>query len=245
MHKLNSTDTDSEKSSDTSSASKTESKSSSSAASSKSQGSAASSKAASSKTSSSKAAVTQPTTTVITNNGGNNGNNGNTTATNSQNTVTNIVEPDPDPVQSTPQQTQPIVSYYEPEPTPQPTPEPQPEPTPEPEPEQPVIDSPYARPFDVETIRNDMIAYGQECGLILDESLNIDNAAWFSPINTRWYDNSTDDADIFVKNCHEDIDSLIEFFAYEGTSPDRVLFNVQIVEIPEYPGEYRIYVPYG
>lgn len=139
---------------------------------------------------------------------------------------------------------EPVVSYYEPEP--QPTPEPEPEPTPEPEPEPPAVDSPYARPFDVETIRNDMIAYGQERGLVLDESLNIDNAAWSSPDNTRWW---TDENDVYYgtkyQACLAEIDCLIDFFAYEGTSPDRVLFNVQIIEIPEYPGEYRIYVPYG
>lgn len=236
------TDTNNEKSSDTSSsASKTEKKNNSSSAlsskntSSKKSDSAVSSKASSSKASASKAASTTQPTTITTTDGGNTG------TVNNQNTVTTV--PDTEPIQSTPQQTQPVVSYYEPEPTPQPTPEPEPQPEPDPEPEPPVIDSPYARPFDIEIIRNDMIAYGQERGLILDESLNIDNAAWTSPLNTRWYND--DDAELCFRNCFEEIDSVTTYFDNKYGDHDGVRFNVQIIEIDEYPGEYRIYVPYG
>ena len=238
VSKLTDTDTDSEnQSNNSSSASKAEKKNSSSpAVSSKDTNSKNSSSAVSSKAASSKAVSSKAPTTVTTTGGGN----GNT-AENNQNTVATL--PDPEPVQSTPQQTPPVVSYYEPEPTPQPTPEPEPQPEPDPEPEPPVIDSPYARPFDVDYIRNYMIDYGLERGLILDESLNIDNAAWSSPTNTRWYD--IKDYVRLHELTIEMVDDLIELADYLGATPSDVRFNVQIVEIDEYPGEYRIYVPYG
>lgn len=194
--------------------------------SSKNTSSAVSSKA-SSKTPASKTTSTAQPTTITTINNGNAG------SVNNQNTVTSL--PDSEPVESTPQQTQPVVSYYEPEPAPQPEPEPEPEPTPEPEPEPPAIDSPYARPFDVETIRNDMIAYGQERGLILDESMDIDNSAWFSPENTRWWRN--EDYDALHNTCLEEIDLTVRDAENDGVSPSDVRFNVQLIEITEYPGE--------
>lgn len=168
-------------------------------------------------------------------------NNGNAGSVNTQNTVTAV--PDPEPVQSTPQQTQPVVSYYEPEPTPQLEPEPEPTPQPDPEPEPPAIDSPYARPFDVETIRNDMIVYGQECGLILDESMDIDNSAWTSPENTRWW--RDEDCEALHLSCLEEIDSILIRAKYDGVQTSDVRFNIQLIEITEYPGEYRIYLVYG
>lgn len=106
----------------------------------------------------------------------------------------------------------------------------------------PMVDSPYARPFDIAAIRNEMITYGEQKGLILDESISINNASSFS-IDTRYSQDK--DYESLHRSCLEEIDSLINMIKYDGLSPSDIHFNVQIVEIPEHPGEYKIYLVYG
>lgn len=118
-----------------------------------------------------------------------------------------------------------------------------------PEPEDPVYDSPYVRPFDIEAIRADMIAYGIERGMHYDESVNLDNAGWSSPMGTDGFSTPDYCMERMPGRCREEIDWVVNHTYEMGCVPDDCSFNV-IIERWDNPYgrpgdiDYLIYVPY-
>ncbi len=106
----------------------------------------------------------------------------------------------------------------------------------------------YDRPFDATKIRNDMIAYGESKGLILNTSLWVKsdfstNAGYDPGMDTRDVDNST----LFAQFCKDDIDNTIAGIKVtEPTAKNSdISFNVVLLPISGSPGDYYIFVLYG
>lgn len=109
-----------------------------------------------------------------------------------------------------------------------------------------VIDSPYARPFDLEAIRNDMIQQGLDAGMNLNEELTIEGTSWMFPLDTNYYNGTTEESvNYFMRDCEYAVNAVIDNIYYWGDTPDLYDFNIVILDSPDFEGEFEIYVVYG
>jgi hypothetical protein len=110
----------------------------------------------------------------------------------------------------------------------------------------------YDKPYDINQIRADMIAYGQSKGMVLESSFYVQNvppdypsnAGYQFPSDTR-YDFST--AAQFKKDCRDSIDGLIAFAqaSEPNVKPSDIRFNVVLLPFQDDPGNYFVFVLYG
>ena len=110
-------------------------------------------------------------------------------------------------------------------PTPKPTEAPKPKPT-EPPTEKKEVD--YSQ------VVSNLIAYGQQLGMVHNGSLGLGNAGWFPPTDISSY---TDTAGATAA-CYGDVDYVPYYYAGLGAAPSDIMFNV-------IASGGQIYVVYG
>ena len=118
-------------------------------------------------------------------------------------------------------------------PTPKPTEAPkatQP-PKPQPKPTEPPTEK---EEVDYSQVVSNLIAYGQQLGMVYNGSLGIGNAGWFPPTDISSY---TDTA-AATAACYGDVDYVPYYYAGLGTAPSDIMFNV-------IASGGQIYVVYG
>ena len=118
-------------------------------------------------------------------------------------------------------------------PTPKPTEAPkatQP-PKPQPKPTEPPTEK---EEVDYSQIVSNLIAYGQQLGMVYNGSLGLGNAGWFPPTDISSY---TDTAGATAA-CYGDVDYVPYYYAGLGTAPSDIMFNV-------IASGGQIYVVYG
>lgn len=118
-------------------------------------------------------------------------------------------------------------------PTPKPTEAPkatQP-PKPQPKPTEPPTEK---EEVDYSQVVSNLIAYGQQLGMVYNGSLGIGNAGWFPPTDISSY---TDTAGATAA-CYGDIDYVPYYYASLGAAPSDIMFNV-------IASDGQIYVVYG
>ncbi len=87
---------------------------------------------------------------------------------------------------------------------------------------------------DYSQIVSNLIAYGQQLGMVYNGSLGIGNAGWFPPTDISSY---TDTA-AATAACYGDVDYVPYYYAGLGTAPSDIMFNV-------IASGGQIYVVYG
>lgn len=118
-------------------------------------------------------------------------------------------------------------------PTPKPTEAPkatQP-PKPQPKPTEPPTEK---KEVDYSQVVSNLIAYGQQLGMVYNGSLGIGNAGWFPPTDISSY---TDTAGATAA-CYGDVDYVPYYYASLGAAPSDIMFNV-------IASGGQIYVVYG
>lgn len=75
---------------------------------------------------------------------------------------------------------------------------------------------------DVQYAVSACIAYGQQLGMKYDSSLNTDNASWFSPTNTSYYDSTSE----LTSNLKSDVEYVAYYYQSSGIAPSDLSFNV-------------------
>ena len=112
-----------------------------------------------------------------------------------------------------------------------PTPKPTQPPKPQPKPTEPPTEK---EEVDYSQIVSNLIAYGQQLGMVYNGSLGIGNAGWFPPTDISSY---TDTA-AATAACYGDVDYVPYYYAGLGTAPSDIMFNV-------IASGGQIYVVYG
>ena len=106
-------------------------------------------------------------------------------------------------------------------PTPKPTEAPkatQP-PKPQPKPTEPPTEK---KEVDYSQVVSNLIAYGQQLGMVYNGSLGLGNAGWFPPTDISSY---TDTAGATAA-CYGDVDYVPYYYASLGAAPSDIMFNV-------------------
>ena len=118
-------------------------------------------------------------------------------------------------------------------PTPKPTevPKPTQPPKPEPKPTEPPTEK---KEVDYHQVVSNLIAYGQQIGMVYNGSLGIGNAGWFPPTDVSNYT----DTDSATAACYGDVDYVPYYYAGLGAAPSDIMFNV-------IASGGQIYVVYG
>lgn len=96
--------------------------------------------------------------------------------------------------------------------------------------------SPYDFPYDIEQVKLELIEYGEQLGLIYDDSVTMKNATSIVNNNTKAAANGA----ALERWCKQDIDSIIKIAHYQNVALDRIGFNIVIYDSPSYGGEYII-----
>lgn len=112
-----------------------------------------------------------------------------------------------------------------------PTPKPTQPPKPQPKPTEPPTEK---EEVDYSQVVSNLIAYGQQLGMVYNGSLGIGNAGWFPPTDISSY---TDTA-AATAACYGDVDYVPYYYAGLGTAPSDIMFNV-------IASGGQIYVVYG
>ena len=112
-----------------------------------------------------------------------------------------------------------------------PTPKPTQPPKPQPKPTEPPTEK---KEVDYSQVVSNLIAYGQQLGMVYNGSLGIGNAGWFPPTDISSY---TDTA-AATAACYGDVDYVPYYYAGLGTAPSDIMFNV-------IASGGQIYVVYG
>ena len=112
-----------------------------------------------------------------------------------------------------------------------PTPKPTQPPKPQPKPTEPPTEK---EEVDYSQIVSNLIAYGQQLGMVYNGSLGIGNAGWFPPTDISSY---TDTA-AATAACYGDVDYVPYYYASLGAAPSDIMFNV-------IASGGQIYVVYG
>lgn len=118
-------------------------------------------------------------------------------------------------------------------PTPKPTEAPkatQP-PKPQPKPTEPPAEK---EEVDYSQVVSNLIAYGQQLGMVYNGSLGLGNAGWFPPTDISGYT----DTDAATAACYSDVDYVPYYYADLGAVPSDIMFNVVA-------SGGQIYVVYG
>jgi len=87
---------------------------------------------------------------------------------------------------------------------------------------------------DYSQVVSNLIAYGQQLGMVYNGSLGIGNAGWFPPTDISSY---TDTAGATAA-CYGDVDYVPYYYASLGAAPSDIMFNV-------IASDGQIYVVYG
>ena len=118
-------------------------------------------------------------------------------------------------------------------PAPKPTevPKPTQPPKPQPKPTEPPTEK---EEVDYHQVVSNLIAYGQQIGMIYNGSLGIGNAGWFPPTDISRYT----DTDAATAACYGDVDYVPYYYAGLGAEPSDIMFNV-------IASGGQIYVVYG
>lgn len=118
-------------------------------------------------------------------------------------------------------------------PTPKPTEAPKPTqpPKPQPKPTEPPTEK---EEVDYSQVVSNLIAYGQQLGMVYNGSLGLGNAGWFPPTDISSY---TDTAGATAA-CYGDVDYVPYYYASLGAAPSDIMFNV-------IASDGQIYVVYG
>ena len=103
-------------------------------------------------------------------------------------------------------------------PAPKPTEAPKPTKPPEPEYEPPT----EKKVLDYNQVVNNLIAYGQQLGMVYNGSLGIGNAGWFPPTDISGYT----DTDAATAACYGDVEYVTYYYAGLGAEPSDITFNV-------------------
>ena len=108
-------------------------------------------------------------------------------------------------------------------PTPKPTeaPKPQPKPTEAPKPKS---TEPQAEKKEVDygQVVYNLIAYGQQLGMVYNGSLGTSNAGWFPPTDVSGYT----DTYSATSACYGDVEYVIYYYSGLGAEPSDIMFNV-------------------
>ena len=112
-----------------------------------------------------------------------------------------------------------------------PTPKPTQPPKPQPKPTEPPTEK---EEVDYSQIVSNLIAYGQQLGMVYNGSLGIGNAGWFPPTDISSY---TDTA-AATAACYGDVDYVPYYYEGLGAAPSDIMFNV-------IASGGQIYVVYG
>lgn len=76
--------------------------------------------------------------------------------------------------------------------------------------------------IDLPKVVNTCIVYGKKLGMMYDSELNTENASWFSPTNSAYYD----DTQSLITACYEDIEYVAYYYEDDGVKPSDMSFNV-------------------
>ena len=112
-----------------------------------------------------------------------------------------------------------------------PTPKPTQPPKPQPKPTEPPTEK---KEVDYSQVVSNLIAYGQQLGMVYNGSLGLGNAGWFPPTDISSY---TDTAGATAA-CYGDVDYVPYYYAGLGAAPSDIMFNV-------IASDGQIYVVYG
>ena len=112
-----------------------------------------------------------------------------------------------------------------------PTPKPTQPPKPQPKPTEPPTEK---KEVDYSQVVSNLIAYGQQLGMVYNGSLGLGNAGWFPPTDISSY---TDTAGATAA-CYGDVDYVPYYYAGLGTAPSDIMCNV-------IASGGQIYVVYG
>lgn len=112
-----------------------------------------------------------------------------------------------------------------------PTPKPTQPPKPQPKPTEPPTEK---EEVDYSQVVSNLIAYGQQLGMVYNGSLGLGNAGWFPPTDISSY---TDTAGATAA-CYGDVDYVPYYYAGLGAAPSDIMFNV-------IASGGQIYVVYG
>ena len=104
-------------------------------------------------------------------------------------------------------------------------------PKPQPKPTEPPTEK---KEVDYSQVVSNLIAYGQQLGMVYNGSLGIGNAGWFPPTDISSY---TDTA-AATAACYGDVDYVPYYYAGLGAAPSDIMFNV-------IASDGQIYVVYG
>ena len=104
-------------------------------------------------------------------------------------------------------------------------------PKPQPKPTEPPTEK---KEVDYSQVVSNLIAYGQQLGMVYNGSLGIGNAGWFPPTDISSY---TDTA-AATAACYGDVDYVPYYYAGLGAAPSDIMFNV-------IASGGQIYVVYG
>ena len=102
---------------------------------------------------------------------------------------------------------------------------------PTPKPTEPPVEK---EEVDYSQVVSNLIAYGQQLGMVYNGSLGIGNAGWFPPTDISSY---TDTAGATAA-CYGDVDYVPYYYAGLGAAPSDIMFNV-------IASDGQIYVVYG
>lgn len=112
-----------------------------------------------------------------------------------------------------------------------PTPKPTQPPKPQPKPTEPPTEK---EEVDYSQIVSNLIAYGQQLGMVYNGSLGLGNAGWFPPTDISSYSDTAG----ATAACYGDVDYVPYYYAGLGAAPSDIMFNV-------IASGGQIYVVYG
>lgn len=107
--------------------------------------------------------------------------------------------------------------------------------------------APYAYPYDLEAIRNEMIAYGESLGMHFDERLDQEDTSWATTTKSNfyhdWYTGEGFDPNHLREACLGEIQSEADFrYSSFGTPPDWLYFNPLLLPDDEHDGDFVVCV---
>ena len=112
-----------------------------------------------------------------------------------------------------------------------PTPKPTQPPKPQPKPTEPPTEK---EEVDYSQVVSNLIAYGQQLGMVYNGSLGLGNAGWFPPTDISSYSDTAG----ATAACYGDVDYVPYYYAGLGAAPTDIMFNV-------IASGGQIYVVYG
>lgn len=96
--------------------------------------------------------------------------------------------------------------------------------------------TPYDYPYEIDKIKEELIAYGESLELYYTDNLTMKKANSVVKIQTRLTENGR----TLERWCRNDIDSIVTQALYRNIDLDFVNFNIMITESPTYKGQYTI-----